>query len=47
VEDIKTKIVLERREPARRDLPAGSTALRSISEAIISIVEHQCLPAQP
>jgi predicted glycosyltransferase len=47
VEDIHTKIVLERREQARRNFPAGSTALRSISEAIISIAEHQCLPAQP
>ncbi len=46
VEDIHTKIVLERREQARRNFPAGSTALRSISEAIISIAEHQCLPAQ-
>ena len=46
VEDIHTKIVLERRGQARRNFPAGSTALRSISEAIISIAEHQCLPAQ-
>ncbi len=47
VEDIYTKIVLERRERARRDFSAGSVALRGISEAIISIVEHQCLPARP
>ena len=46
VEDIHSKIVLERREQARRDFSAGTTALRSISEAIISIAEHQCLPAQ-
>ena len=46
VEDIHSKIVLERREQARRDFSAGNTALRSISEAIISIAEHQCLPAQ-
>jgi predicted glycosyltransferase len=46
VEDIYTKIVLERREYSRRDFSAGSNALRSISEAIISIAEHQCLPAQ-
>ncbi len=44
VEDIETKIVLARREKVRRDLPAGGTALRSISDAIISIAEHQCLP---
>src|SRR5258708_34414238 len=46
VEDIYTKIVLERRKKARSDFSAGSAALRSISEAIISIAEHQCLPAQ-
>jgi uncharacterized protein len=46
VEDIYTKIVLERRKPARSDFSAGSVALHSISEAIISIAEHQCLPAQ-
>jgi predicted glycosyltransferase len=46
VEDIHTKIVLKRREQARRDFSAGSTALHCISEAIISIAEHQCLPAQ-
>ena len=46
VEDIRTKIVLERREQARRDFSAGTTALHCISEAIISIAEHQCLPAQ-
>ncbi|MBZ5502713.1 MAG: DUF354 domain-containing protein [Acidobacteriia bacterium] len=46
VEDILTKIALERREPARSDAPADSTALRSISKAILSIAEHQCLPAQ-
>ncbi len=46
VEDIYTKIVLKRREQARRDLPAESTALRNISDAIISIAEYQRLPAQ-
>jgi predicted glycosyltransferase len=46
VEDIYTKIVLERRKKARSDFSANSAALRSISEAIISIAEHQCLPAQ-
>ncbi len=46
VEDIYTKIVLERRDHARRDFSAGGTALCRISEAIISIAEHQCLPAR-
>jgi predicted glycosyltransferase len=45
-EDIHTKIVLKRREHACRDFSADNAALRSISEAIISIAEHQCLPAQ-
>jgi hypothetical protein len=47
VDDIYSKIVLERRDLARRDFSAGSTALRSISETIISIAEYQCLEAQP
>jgi uncharacterized protein len=47
VEDIENKIVVQRRERASRDLAASGTALRAISEAIISIVEHQCLPARP
>jgi hypothetical protein len=48
VEDIYTKIVLKRREPARGGFGArGSEALRQISEAIISIAEHRCLPSQP
>ena len=46
VEDIHAKIVLKRREQARSDFSDSSAALRSISEAIISIAEHQCLPAQ-
>ena len=46
VEDILTKIVLQRRDKARREFGAGSKALHDISEAIISIAEHQCLPAQ-
>lgn len=46
VADIHTKIVLERREQARCDFSTDSIALRCISEAIISIAEHQCLPAQ-
>jgi predicted glycosyltransferase len=46
-EDICTKIELKQRKRARPDVPAESAALRSISEAIISIAERQCLPAQP
>ena len=46
VEDIGAKIVLERRARSRRNFLAGSPALRSISDTIISIAEHQCLPAQ-
>ncbi len=46
-EEIYTKIILERRERGRRTIPAGGNALRAISDAIISIAEYQCLPAQP
>jgi len=44
VEDIRTKIVLERRRPALRNSRNQSAALDCIVEAIISIAEHQCLP---
>jgi predicted glycosyltransferase len=44
VGDILTKIALKRRE--RGDFSKSSVALRSISEAVISIAERQCLPAQ-
>jgi predicted glycosyltransferase len=47
VEDIYTKIVLKRRQRVRRDFSESSPALRSISEAIISIAERHCLPAHP
>jgi predicted glycosyltransferase len=46
VDDIYRKIVLKRRDHARLDYSEGSEALRSISDAIISILERQCLPAQ-
>jgi uncharacterized protein len=46
VEDVESKIVIERTGRVRRDYAAGRSALRSISEAIISIAEHQCLPPQ-
>ena len=44
VEDIRTKIVLERRRPALRNSGNQSAALDCIVNAIISIAEHQCLP---
>jgi hypothetical protein len=46
-QDIQSKVILKRRDPASRDFSAGSPALRSISEALISIAEHQCLPPRP
>lgn len=45
VEDIRTKIVLKRREPALWGSANQSTVLDSIVNAIISIAEHKCLPA--
>jgi predicted glycosyltransferase len=47
VEDIYSKIILERRDRTRREVHTGSRSLRSISDAILSIAERQCLPAQP
>ncbi len=46
IEDLYTKIILKHRVRARHDFSEGSDSLRCISEAIISIVERQCLPAQ-
>lgn len=46
VEDIQTKIILKRRMQPRRDFSGGGAALGSISDAIISIAERQCLPLQ-
>jgi predicted glycosyltransferase len=43
VGDILTKIALKRRE--HNDFSKSSAALRSISDAIISIAERQCLPS--
>ena len=45
VEDIPTKIVLERRKPAVWGSANHSGALNCIVDAISSIAEHQCLPA--
>ena len=44
VEDIYTKIVVQRRDQSRRNFSAGNAVLCSISEAIFSIAERQCLP---
>ncbi len=46
VEDVRTKIVLERGNVARRNPMDQSLALDSIVEGISSIAEHQCLPEQ-
>jgi len=46
VEDVRTKIVLERGDVARRNPMDQSLALDSIVEGISSIAEHQCLPEQ-
>jgi predicted glycosyltransferase len=45
VEDIRTKIVLERRKPAQWGSANQSAALECILDAISSIAEHKCLPA--
>jgi uncharacterized protein len=45
VEDIRTKIALERRKPAPWESANQSDVLDSIVDAIHSIAEHQCLPA--
>lgn len=45
VEDISTKIVLERRKPAQSGSANERTALDCIVNAISSIAEYKCLPA--
>ena len=45
LEDIRTKIVLERRKPAHWGSANQSAALDCIVNAISSIAEHKCLPA--
>ena len=45
VEDIRTKIVLERRKPALWGSAKQSAVLDCIVDAISSIAEHKCLPA--
>jgi len=45
VEDIRAKIILERRKPPVWGSANRSEALNCIVDAISSIAEHQCLPA--
>lgn len=45
IEDIRTKIVLERRKPALWGSANQSTVLDCIVNGINSIAEHKCLPA--
>ena len=47
VEDIQAKIILKRRDRTHRVVSTDDSVLRIISKVIISIAEHQCLPAQP
>lgn len=44
VEDIRTKVILKRRQPARQNSAQRSSVLDSVVAGIISIAEHQCLP---
>jgi predicted glycosyltransferase len=45
VEDVKSKIVLEKREPVSRTVEADSAALKTIIQGIISISENQPVAA--
>jgi uncharacterized protein len=47
LEDIRTKIVLQRRALAPRECGKRSAALDMIIRAILSIAEHKCLPSHP
>jgi predicted glycosyltransferase len=47
VADVNTKIAVQRRDRNRREFSTNTSTLCSISEAIISIAEHQCLPSRP
>jgi uncharacterized protein len=44
VDDVRSKLVLKKRDDAPFDSDGQSAACRFISEGIISIAEHQCLP---
>ena len=45
IEDIRTKIVLERRKPTLWGSASQSAVLDCIVDAISSIAEYKCLPA--
>lgn len=45
VEEVRTKIMVQRREYHQQDPRKQSPALDCIVDAIISILEHQCLPS--
>jgi predicted glycosyltransferase len=44
VEDVRSKVILERRRTALADSSGDSTVLNCIVDGIISIAEYQCLP---
>jgi predicted glycosyltransferase len=44
-EDVQTKILLKRRTQSKRESLDHSESLQCIVEGIISLAEHQCLPA--
>lgn len=46
LEDVRTKIVVERRRPILGELPRKRQALPRIVEGIVSIAENGCLPRQ-
>jgi len=45
VDDVRTKLMIKPREKGNREIQEDSPALHAIVEGIVSIVEHQCLPA--
>jgi uncharacterized protein len=47
VDDIRTKVKIERRERRSENVTGHSDALESIVEGIVSIAERQCLPGRP
>jgi len=44
VDDIRTKVLIQRRERRQENAAGHSAALESIVEGIVSIAEQQCLP---
>jgi predicted glycosyltransferase len=47
VEDVRTKIILKRRDTASQDTVGRASVLESVVAGIISIAEHQRLPEHP